>query len=90
MSIFLCFSLSYLLRYIWNVFLLEGFYLNNKSFGKWLLHDAVILFDGLSLLALILTHYQNFNFHVDRDIENQEGILYFPPDTNDGESESQG
>ena len=56
-TIFTLFALSYLCRFIWNVFLYSGWYLQDTSFLKWIIHDVVNYFDGLSLLALLLLHH---------------------------------
>ena len=38
----------------------NNWFVSDNSFFKWLVHDLVIYFDGLSFLALLLLHNKNF------------------------------
>ena len=65
-TIIILFGTSYLCRFIWSEFLYAGWYINDESFAKWLIHDIVIYLDGLSLLAMLLLHNHNFADRKDR------------------------
>ena len=73
--IIIVFGLSYLFRFVWSEFLYAGWYVEDTSFAKWLLHDIVIYFDGISLLAMLLLHKRNFRDHtkLKRDLSIEDG-----------------
>ena len=74
--IFSLFTISYLFRFFWCIFLYDG-WIDNTSMVKWVIHDAVIFFDGFSLLALLLLHHNNFReIHgMDQGTESTTGVI---------------
>ena len=74
--IFSLFALSYLCRFIWCIFLYDG-WIEDSSMVKWVIHDAVIFFDGFSLLALLLLHHSNFREipGTEQGTESSTGII---------------
>ena len=72
--IFSLFTLSYLCRFIWCIFLYDG-WIQDSSMVKWVIHDAVIFFDGFSLLALLLLHHENFREIHGMDSDSSTGVL---------------
>ena len=51
------FELSYGMRFMYDV---TAFWQESLSFGDCIIYDLLSLFDGLSFLALLLFHYNNF------------------------------
>ena len=82
------FSLSYLVRFIWDEFLFEHFNGSGEMFGIFLGYDIVYYIDGMTFLALLLLHRNNFKAKIDdyelpiTERSSSEALIYLIPNSN--------
>ena len=54
------FELSFLLRFMWDIVIVDLIYENSSLFAYFMIYDVIVLAEGLSFLALFVFHNKNF------------------------------